>query len=56
MQRRPETIEWPSSGIEMKIVDLRWEGFKWKNDDQIDEGKCAFWQRAEYAPTWNNTS
>ena len=55
MQRRPETIEWASSGMEMKIVDLRWEGFKWTNDDQVDEGKCAFWQRAEYAPTWNNT-
>jgi hypothetical protein len=56
MQRRPETIEWASSGTEMKIVDLRWEGFKWSYDDQIDEDKCAFWQKAEYAPKWNNTS
>ena len=53
VQRRPETIDWPSSGQEMKIVDLRWEGFVWKTDDQVDEDKCSYWQRADYAPKWN---
>ena len=39
----------------MKIVDLRWEGFKWDVDEQVDAERCAFWQNAEYAPKWNSS-
>ena len=54
--RRPETIEWGVTGEEMRIVDLRWEGFQWSVDDQVDEERCEFWQRGEYAPPWNISS
>jgi hypothetical protein len=53
VQRRPETIQWEYAGPHMKMVDLRWEGFQWDTDDQVDASKCGFWQRAEYAPQWN---
>jgi hypothetical protein len=53
VERRDETIEWGLTGREMGIVDMRWEGFQWRMDDQVDAERCAFWQRAEYAPKWN---
>jgi carboxylesterase type B len=55
VQRREETIPWESAGEDMKIVDLRWEGFKWDVDEQVDAERCAFWQNAEYAPKWNSS-
>jgi hypothetical protein len=54
--RRGETIEWGFTGEEMRIVDLRWEGFQRSVDDQVDEERCRFWQTAEYAPPWNISS
>jgi len=54
--RRAETIEWGVTGEEMRIVDLRWEGFQWSVDDQVDAERCGFWQRGEYAPLWNVSS
>jgi carboxylesterase type B len=55
IERRPETIHWGVAGEDIKIVDLRWEGFSWKVDDQVDQGRCGFWQRADYAPIWNSS-
>lgn len=53
VHRRRETIEWDLAGKDMNILDLRWEGFQWDVDDQVDPERCAFWQKAEYAPPWN---
>jgi hypothetical protein len=55
VHRRQDTIPWGYTGENMNIVDLRREEFKWDVDDQVDEERCAFWQRAEYAPVWNST-
>jgi hypothetical protein len=55
IERRPGTIEWDIAGKDIRIVDLRWEGFQRDVDDQVDEERCAFWQRAEYAPPWNES-
>jgi hypothetical protein len=55
VSRRRGTIPWDVAGDNMRIVDLRWEGFRWDVDDQIDPERCAFWQRAEYAKPWNVT-
>jgi carboxylesterase type B len=56
VQRREETIRWETAGEDIRIVDLRWEGFKWVEDDQVDAERCAFWQKAEYAPYWNSSA
>ena len=53
LERKRGTIEWGVAGNDMSIVDLRWEGFQWEFDDQVDAERCAFWQRAEYAPSWS---
>jgi len=45
--------EWNKTGDKMGIIDLRWDGIRWDEDDQVDAEKCSFWQRAEYAPPWN---
>lgn len=37
----------------MKAINLRMKGMEWTVDDQINEKRCAFWQRAEYAPPWD---
>ena len=50
VERRLEAIPWECASENMAIVDLRWDGFTWDIDDQMDEERCAFWQRAEYAP------
>lgn len=55
VERRPGTIKWDIAGQDIRIVDLRWEGFQKDVDDQVDEERCAFWQRAEYAPPWNES-
>ena len=56
MERRQETIPWETTGDRLKMVDLRWDGFEWGEDDQVDEERCGFWQRASYAPPWNSST
>ena len=48
--------QWKKTGDEMGIIDMRWDGIVWDNDDQVDPERCTFWQRAEYAPLWNATA
>ena len=55
-ERRRETIPWEYTTEEMRIVDLRWDGFVRDVDDQVDADRCGFWQRAEYAPPWNSST
>lgn len=55
VDRRLETIHWDVTGDDMRIIDLRWDGFISDVDDQVDEERCRFWQRAEYAPPWNQS-
>jgi hypothetical protein len=56
VERRQETIPWETTGDRLEMVDLRWDGFIWGEDDQVDEERCGFWQRAKYAPPWNSST
>jgi hypothetical protein len=49
-------MRWEPAGEKMEILDFRYDGIVWDEDDQVPEKKCSFWQRAEYAPTWNVTT
>lgn len=52
----PGAMQWKKTGDKMEIIDLRWDGIIWDEDDQMNSERCAFWQRAEYAPPWNVTA
>jgi hypothetical protein len=56
VERTGKTIPWGYTGEEMRIVDMRWNGFILDVDDQVDGERCGFWQRAEYAPQWNSST
>ena len=47
------TIPWGLAGEQMWAINMRMRGFEWIIDEQVDEERCAFWQRAEYAPPWD---
>jgi len=47
------TIPWRRAGENMEVVNMQLKGFERDVDEQMDAKRCAFWQRAEYAPTWD---
>jgi len=49
------SVPWEMAGENMNVVNLQLAGFRNDVDSQVDREKCAFWQRAEYAPGWNTS-
>jgi carboxylesterase type B len=52
---KQSTIPWGLAGNEMRAINMKMRGIEWVEDEQMDEERCAFWQRAEYAAPWNTS-